>query len=316
LTSKLETAVISNTQTPTALVANDIQAVELLNEIARTEPQSAQKVLQISEATIATNLEKTLLSQPVELRTQEVLIVSQEVTGNPVRQFEALDVLKDDFKNPQTILLAEGLKDKATENLQARISEIPDANTQNTFTDLVIGNQPQDLKAITEIASQVAPPQNAGIVEVLPIVQQVDAVKADIVQNIVETYRDKPEALAKTDFFTNNPTPDVIDVKVAQAVVTALQSSSDVQPEVVQVVKQEETKIINTFVENVSKSEFQVTVSANTQTSTQTTSQQAAGTVIDNNTQTSVSTPSQTPVQIKPLSVLFTRKHNTQVLIH
>lgn len=291
LTSKLEAAVISNTENSTALVANDIKAVELLNEIARTEPQSAQKVLQAGEATIATNLEKILLSQPTELRIQEVSTVSQEATGNPVRQFEALDVLKDDFKNPQTILLAEGLKDKATENLQARISEISNANIQNTFSDQVIGNQPQDLKAITEIASQVAPPQNAGIVDALPIVQQVNAIQADIVQNIVETYKDKPQELAKTDFFTNNPTPDVIDIKVAKELESVLSSSPGVSAEVVQVAKQEETKIINTFVENVSKPEFQVTVSANTQTSTQTPSN-----IIDNNTQTSLSTQSPTTI--------------------
>ncbi len=281
LTDKLENTVSSNTQTPTITVAQDIKAVELLNEIARTQPESEQKILQAGEAVITTTLEKTLLSQPTEQRTQEVSSYVQEATGNPVRQFEALDVLKDDFKNPQTILLAEGLKDKATENLQERISEIPDANSQNTFADQIIGNQPQDLKAITEIASQVAPPQNAGIVDVLPIVQQVDTIKADIVQNIVDTYKDNPTGLAKTDFFTNNPTPDVVDVKVAQDVVTALQSSSDVQPEVVQIAKQEETKIIDTFVANISKPEFQITVSANTQNSAQTTAPQSTTTSSD-----------------------------------
>ncbi len=287
LTDKLEATVTSNTQTPTTTVASDIKAVELLNEIARTQPESAQKVLQTGEATIATSLEKTLLSQPPALQAQEVSSVSQEATGNPVRQFEALEVLKDDFKNPQTILLAEGLKNKATENLQERIAEIPDANTQKTFADQVIGNQPQDLKAVTEIASQVSPPKNAGVVEALPIVQQVDAIKADIVQNIVETYKDKPEELAKTDFFTHNPTPDVVDIKVAQTVETALSSSSDVKPEVVQVAKQEETKIIDTFVENVSKPQFQVTASTNTQTAVQTNTESPSQ--APQNTQTTVS---------------------------
>ncbi len=267
LTNKLETIVTSNTETPATTVANDIKAVELLNEIARTEPQSAQKILKIGEATIAASLEKTLLSQPSEIRTQEVSLISQETTGNPVRQFEALDVLKDDFKNPQTILLAEGLKDKATQNLQARISEIPDANTQNTFADQVIGNMPQDLKAITQIETEVAPPQNAGVVEVLSVVQKIENIKADIEQNIIDTYKDKPGELAKTDFFTHNPTPDVVDVKVAQDVATAFQSSPEVQPAVVEVAKQEETKIIDTFVTNVSKPEFQISLTASTNTS-------------------------------------------------
>ncbi len=285
LTDKLENTVAPDTSSPITIVAGDIKAVELLTEIARTEPQAAQKILQTGEATIAVSLEKTLLSQPAEIRAQEVSSISQEATGNPVREFEALDVLKDDFKNPQTILLVEELKDKTAENLKERISEIPDANTQNTFADQVIGNMPQDLKAITQIEAEVAPPQNAGIVVVLPVVQKVEDIKADIEQNIIDTYKDKPQDLAKTDFFTHNPTPDVVDVKVAQDLENALSSSSDVQPEVVVVAKQEETKVIDTFVANVSKPEFQISVTASTNTSvtTQPTS------VVNTTTQTSVS---------------------------
>ena len=270
LTDKLENTVTSDTSSPIVSVAGDIKAVELLTEIARTQPQSAQEILRTGEAKIATSLEKTLLSQPAELRTQEVLSYVEVATGNPVRQFEALDVLKDDFKNPKMILLAEGLKDKTTENLKERISEIADSNVQNTFADQVIGNTPQDLKAVTQIEAEIAPPQNAGVVEVLPVVQKVEDIKAAIEQNIVDTYKDKPEELAKTDFFTHNPTPDVVDVKVAQDVEDALSRSSDVQPKVLAVAKQEEQKIISTFVENVSKPEFQVTASTNTSVSTQT----------------------------------------------
>src|SRR5258708_27319970 len=72
LTSKLENTVTADTNSQIVTVAGDIKAVKILNEIARTEPQSAQKILQTGEATIATSLEKTLLSQPAELRIQEV----------------------------------------------------------------------------------------------------------------------------------------------------------------------------------------------------------------------------------------------------
>ncbi len=289
LTDKLEKTVTSDTSSPATSITSDIKAVELLNEIARTQPQSAQKVLQTGEASIAASLEKTLLSQPAQLRAQEVSSYVQEATGNPVRQFEALDVLKDDFKNPQTILLVEGLKDKTAENLQERISEIPDANTQNTFADQVIGNTPQDLKAVTQIEAEVAPPQNAGVVEILPIVQKVEEMKASIEQNIIDTYKDKPQDLAKTDFFTHNPTPDAVDVKVAKDLENALSRSSDVQPEVVVVAKQEETKIIDTFVANVSKPEFQLSVSTNTSSTTELTSVSKTTTETSVSAQTNVS---------------------------
>src|SRR5260221_3386562 len=237
LTDKLEKAV-TDTTTPEATIESDIKAIEILAEIARTQPESVQTILQTSEANIATSLEKTLLTEPVEQRQQEIVTYAEDATGNPVRQLEAYDILKDNFTNPQTILLTEELKDKATQNLEERISEIPDANTQAVFADQIIGSEPQDLKAITQIETEIAPPQNEGIVEVLPIVQKIEDIKANIEENIATEFKDKPEELKNAGFFDNpilRKTPDVVDIQVAQAVVAALESSPEVQPEVITV---------------------------------------------------------------------------------
>jgi len=315
LTDKLKNTATSNTNSAITSIAGDIKAIELLNEIARTQPQSAQKILQTGEASIATSLEKILLSQPAEIRAQEVSSYVEVATGNPVRQFEALDVIKDDFKNPQTILLAEGLKDKTAENLKERISEIPDANMQNTFADQVIGNTPQDLKAVTQIEAEIAPPKNAGVVGVLPVVQKVEDIKAAIEQNIIDTYKDKPQELAKTDFFTHNPIPDVVDVKVAQDLANALSRSSDVQPEVIAVAKQAETKIVDTFVANVSKPEFQISVSTNTSVVTEPTSVSKITTATSVSAQTNVSQLAAETLNLTPdtLAVLIKLKNEVPV---
>jgi len=268
LTDKLEQAVTSEAGSTTAV--NDIKAVELLNEIARTQPESVQHVLETSEASIAATLEKTLLTQTPEQRTEELVTYAENAAGNPVRQFEAYDVLKDDFTNPQTILLTETLKDKAVENLEERIAEIPDANTQQEFVDQVVGSAPQDLKIAIELEARVEPPQNAGVVEVLPIVEKIEDIKAEIEQNIIDTYKDQPEALAQTDLFAGNTTPDVVDIQVAQELQVVLTRSPEVEPAVVTVVKEEEAKLIDTFVENISKPEFSIAVSAQASVSGQT----------------------------------------------
>ena len=273
LTDELEKVVMQNTETSTATVAAEIKAVELLNEIARTQPESAQEILQASEKTIAANLEQTLLAQSPEQREQELVSYAEQATGNPVRQVEAAEILKDNFTSPQIILLTETLKEIATQNLKERISELPDATTREEFADQVIGSEPQDLKAIIEIASEVAPTQDAGVVEVLPIVQQLEDIKANIEQNIVEAYKDNPEALKNADFFDNptlSKTPDIVDIQVAQEIINILSASPEVQPQVIEVAKQEETKIIDTFVENVSNPNFYVTASAQTSSSGET----------------------------------------------
>ncbi|MBI3620163.1 hypothetical protein HY214_03420 [Candidatus Roizmanbacteria bacterium] len=263
LTQKLEETVKSEQNNP----LEGIKAVELLNEIARTQPEDIQQILQTSETTIAQIVETKILAIPEEGRTQEVLDYAAHQTGSPVRQLEAYDILKDSFDNPDTILLTEGLKDKATENLIERISEISDETTRVEFADSIIGELPQDLKAIIEVEARVEPPQNAGAVETLPIAGQVEDIKAVIEQNIIDTYKDKPQELAATDFYDNptlSTTPDAADVQVAQELTQVMEQTPEVSKEVVALAQKEEAKIIDTFIENISKAQVEAQTSAET----------------------------------------------------
>lgn len=254
LTEKLETAV-SNQQGGTL---SDIKAVELLNEIARTQHEDTQKILKEAETKLAQNLEIKLLEIPEDKRVQTVLAYADNVTGNPVRQFEAYDVLKDNFTNPVTILLTENLKDTAVSNLQNRLSETTDADTTQKFVKNVIGSELQDLKVVTEIELRVEPPAGEVVSQVLPTVEKIQDIKANIEQEIVDTYQDNPQDLANADFFDPDltKTPDIVDIKVAQEVNDILSQSPQVSPEVIQVAKEEEKKIVDTFIENISSVNF------------------------------------------------------------
>jgi len=276
-----DTTIVTGTSPVTQQIAqlDDMKAVELLNEVARTQPETVQTQLQTAETIIAKNLETQLLALPVEQRRTELVTYAETQTGNPVRQLEAYDILKNNFTHPETILLTETLKDAASQNLQERISEIPDANTQQIFTDTIIGNEPQDLKAVTEIELRVEPPQSTNTItgptaslptEVLPIVQKIEDIKANIEQNLIQTYKDNPQLLQNADFFDNPTlakTPDVVDVQVAQEVQNILARSPEVTPTVIAVAKEEEQKIITTFVDNMSQPELHVTATTEISTS-------------------------------------------------
>lgn len=252
LTQKLEETVSSEATNQ----FEGIKAVEVLNEIARTQPEAIQQVLQTSESQLAAKVEETILAIPAEQRTETVLSYAEAQTGNAVRQVEAYEVLQNNFTNPETILLAEGLKDKAVENLEQRVSELPDANAKQEFIDTVIGSEPQDLKVVTEIALRVETPDTTTAVVETPIQTQVEDIKANIEQKIIDTYKDDPAALKQADFF-DNPTlaqhPDVVDVKVVQELTDVLERSPEVAPEVVHVAHEESQHIITTFIANVSQ---------------------------------------------------------------
>lgn len=238
-----------------------IKAVELLTEISRNQPPSVKVIIAASRSKIAKNLEVKLLAMPKDKRIEEVLSYAQNSPGNPVRQFEAYDSLKDDFKNPQTILLTEGLKDKAVENLKERISEISDATSRQEFVDQVVGDKPQDLKIAIEIEARVSLPENK-IIEPSPIVQKIENIKGDIEQNIIDSYKDNAQDLAQTEFFKDAvKSPDIADVKVVRELKDVLTRSPEVTPEVIQVAVAGSETIVNSFVENVSKPEFQASIS-------------------------------------------------------
>ncbi len=267
LTQKLEQVVASTTGSD----LKDIKAVELLTEIERTQPEPVVQILNKAENVLAQNLETKLLAMPKEQRTEEVLAYAQSAPGNPILQFEAYDTLKKDFKNPETIALTEGLKDKAVENLTEKISEITDAASRGQFVDAVVGGEPQDLKIVTEIETRVAPVATTAITETLPIVEKIADIKAEVEQNIVDRYKDKPQELAKTDFYqsaTVSATVDITDVKVAADLAEVLSRTPEVSADVVAVAKQEETKVVDALVENISSPKFQAAQTLNPQPET------------------------------------------------
>lgn len=232
-----------------------IKAVELLTEISRTQQHSIRLILGASRTKIARNLETTILSLPKDKRIEEVLSYAQNFPGNPVRQFEAYDFLKDNFKNPEIIKLTEGLKDKAVENLRVRISELTNPTARQEFVNEVIGNSPQDLKIALEIEARLATPKNALVQEDPLIKKEIEEIKTEIEKNIIDTYKGNPEELAQTELFTQpSASVDVSDVKVIEELKNILTSSSGAEPAVVQLVIKEEQKIINEFIENVSNS--------------------------------------------------------------
>lgn len=263
LTQKLEKAVEENEGSD----LKEIKAVELLTEIARTQPEEVKTILEKSEEVLAEKLEDKLLAMPHEEMVEKVLDYTESAPGNPVRQFEAYDSLKEYFDDPETKLLSEALKDKAVENLEEKISEITDATVREEFVESVVGDKPEDLKIVIEIAIRVDQPETNVSLPSTPIEEKIDEIKAIVEENIIEEYKDKPEELAKTEFIKDLTSGesavyvDVIDVEVAKELTEIFERTPDVNPEVVKVVKEAEEKIVDNFIEEVSS---QTKISADT----------------------------------------------------
>lgn len=234
----------------------EIKAIGLLTEIKRTQPKEVGAILEVAEAHLAKKLEEKLLAIPKEERTKRVLGYAKTFPGNPVRQFESYDQLKDHFKNPETILLVAALKDKAVINLKNRISEIHDQQLLAEFIREVVGSNPEDLKIITEIELRVTAPQASEATETE---EKLAEIKSELSKNIVETYKDNPQGLLQSDLFNNlshEGHTSVIDVTVVRELAEILESTPDVSQEVVEVIQHLENQVIDDFIETVSNTDL------------------------------------------------------------
>lgn len=230
----------------------ELKAIELLTEIKRFQPEKIGLILEASETRLVKQFEIHLLAIGKKQRDQELLAYADSLPGNPVRQFEAYEQLKDSFTNHETLLLAEGLKDKAVENLRDKISEINDGETLKAFVDEVVGNKPEDLKIVTEIELRVEIPQDAGLI-LTPIEQKIEEIKTAIEENIIDTYANDPTGLSQSDLFSGPSNGvDVIDVIVVNELENILKRTPEVSPETTETIQQLAAKTTSQFIQNVS----------------------------------------------------------------
>lgn len=250
----------------------EIKAVELLIEIERTQPAEVGEILDTAQETLAETVEETLLALPEAERTDTLLAYADSASGNPVKQFETYDTLKDYFDDPELQLLAEALKDQAAENLTERISEITDGTAQEAFVETIIGDQPEDLRIITDIELRVTPPETSTeLAQALPLVEQIQDIKAAVEENIIETYQDNPQALAETELFsdpTHTETPDILDVETIQAITDILERTPEVLPAVIETAQEKEQEIITQFIDNAANLQVSTTTEATDGTET------------------------------------------------
>lgn len=231
----------------------ELKAIELLTEIKRFQPEKIGEVLEASEIRLVQQFEAKLLSLNKEERERDLIAYASGLPGNPVRQFEAYEELRDSFKSKETLSLVYSLEDKAVDNLTDIVSSITDENTLREFAQKVVGTESQDLKIIAEVELHVDTP-DALDVESTPIEQKIEEIKTIVEQEIVEEFIENPESLTESDLFSdpsNEGSTNVTDVKVVQELVEIIEQSPVATPEIVETIQELEEKVVNDFIETV-----------------------------------------------------------------
>ncbi|MEK7570877.1 MAG: DUF5667 domain-containing protein, partial [Patescibacteria group bacterium] len=285
LVARLESAV----NTGSGSKFKELKAIELLTEIRRFQPEKIDLILEKSEVRLVKKLEAKLLAMNRTEREAELIAYAQGLPGNPVRQFEAYEHVKDSFENPQLVVLADRLQDEVVENLKERLSEITTETTMLEFAKEVVGSEPEALKIITAIELRVDTPSAAG--EITPIEEKVEEIKDLIEEHIIDEYANNPTGLAESDLFGDSGHEDnvsVIDVIVVDELEEVLERTPEVSPDVVEVVTELKEEVTNEFIDTVSNTDL--SISLDTEVAVSPTPTASVDTQVNTDTQISTET--------------------------
>lgn len=229
----------------------ELKAIELLTEIKRFQPERIGQILGASEIRLVKAFETKLLAMDKAERERELLVYTASLPGNPVRQYEAYEELRDSFENKDTIALVNQLQDEAIHNLVEIVSGITDEVTLQEFATEVVGTEPQDLKIIVEAELQVLTPDSLNSVHT-PIEQAIEEIKTIVEQEIVQEFIEDSTSLIGSDLFSDESSQGnttITDVAVIQDLVEIIEQTPEASPDLVQTVEELQQEVANNLVE-------------------------------------------------------------------
>jgi len=270
-----------------------LKAIEIIVEAEGLASDAKAKLAyQQAEKRIAHDVETRLLSLPVKERNTKLLAYASGSSGNPIKQFEAYDRMKDFFTHKDLIVFTESLKDKAVRKLEDRLFELPTGSARNEFLHEVTTGNPKDLKIVLDLELRVTPPKGSAKSFVpSPIVTEVQEVKALVERAIGDAIVASPQSAvqAMSTQISGNKTADLLDVAVAREVTNIVSRTPDSSPAVVAAATEAQKKVTQNFITTVATTLSQ-TPQATVNISSQTTISPTTTPSVETAAQTNIAT--------------------------
>lgn len=229
----------------------ELKAIELLDEIRRFQPEEIDQILEASEIRLAKAFEAKLLAMDKEERERELLAYATGLPGNPVRQYEAYESLRNYFEDKDLISLVDRLQSRAIRNFVEIVSGITDEVTIQEFATEVVGTELQDLRIVIEAQSQVKPLARLEAVHT-PLELAIEEIKTIVEQEIVQELIENPTSLTESgllSYTSNQVQTTVTDVAIVQDIVQIIEQAPEALPELVQTVQALQQEVISNLVE-------------------------------------------------------------------
>lgn len=221
----------------------ELKAIEVLSDIeSGLNPETKVKLAGLQKE-LAIQFEKRMLKLPPDVRNRKLQNYINYSFGNPVRQVQAYEQMKNFLTDRELILSLEGVKELALGKLKDRVFEINTPETRKQFWDEVF-KDPKDIRVMALLQMYIQ--SGTSEADKKEFAQHEDIARARVVV-LFGQYPQALEAIAGKD---------ILDLSIVSQIDQILENSPQVSPEVKLKAKQVLDKTRSTFLSSVSQKDF------------------------------------------------------------
>ncbi|MDO8663742.1 MAG: DUF5667 domain-containing protein [Candidatus Wildermuthbacteria bacterium] len=186
----------------------ELKSMEILRDLEDKVPEDAKEALRTAQTAISQKFEQRFAGMSEETRTEKFQNYVEFMPGNAVRQFEAFDVMRQNFQSPEMAQEMEIAKDKAIQKFESQLGQFQGEEARQAFMAPWTNGDPQSLRTMTEIDMRT---ESASEFQPFQQFQQ------EAQNNFKERFGDNPEQLRQNPVFQRMESkPDIVDLKMTQ----------------------------------------------------------------------------------------------------
>jgi len=231
-----------------------LSVIAILRDLENYATPDDQKLLQTAQSILRKEFEVKFSKLSQTERLQQVKRYVEFIHGNPIREFQAYNLISKSFTSKEMKSLTTSFKDRAAQNFKSHLVTLDNEVDQRLFIQTLFGNDPVDLRLVAYTEIQLQNPKVLGINDSATesaILQKkhLQEIKTILGNNFCQTYGKNADSLEQTRFFSQSTgLQDVLDLRVSRFLTTAMQSCTSKSPETSSVLSALTTKLEQNYI--------------------------------------------------------------------
>ncbi len=250
-----------------------LSLMAILRDLENNASETNHKSLEIAQSLLHKEFEVKLSKLSKAERLKLIRRYASFIHGNPIRKFQAYNLISKSFTSKEMQLLTANFKDKAAQSFKTHLTALDTEVSQKQFVQTLFSSDPIDIRLLAYTEIRLQKPKVLGIKTQLAQVnlvapksptenpsvelQHLQALKTILDNQLCQNYGQNPESLKVTRFFTQATTqPDILDIRVAQFVNQSIKACDSKTPETNAITTELTNQIEQRYIDQAKQTKF------------------------------------------------------------